>query len=46
MKRPRMVDALALVLMAAIAVATGHLILTTALNLPDTLATAQMRTGM
>jgi len=38
--------ALILAALAAAAIATGHLILTTALALPDTLATAQTLKGM
>lgn len=44
MTRP--LDALCLALLALIALGTGHLILTTALNMADTLAQAQAMKGM
>lgn len=42
----RFAAALILGIVAAAAITTGHLILTTALALPDTLATAQTLKGM
>lgn len=46
MTRQRVLDAACLALLAIIALATGHLILTTALATPDTLARAEAWKGM
>lgn len=44
--RRRALDALCLALLALIAVGMGHLVLTTALNTPETLARAAALKGM
>lgn len=46
MIRRRAADAICLAALIAIALATGHLMLTTALDLPETLARAERMKGM